>query len=317
MFSQESTEFSSVFQTPGKLPSLPALRSFEAAARLGSIARAADALCVTAGAVSHQVKDLEAQLGYALFVRQGRGIRLTAEGRRLALSFNRLLFGVSQELAAIAQERDRPRLAVTVLPSFAARWLGPRLGRFIERHPDIELLLQSSRQINDLSVDGLDLAVRLGKGPWPGVNAEFYAREYCVVVASPELSAGLPRSISDLATKPLLCSDTEPWRPWFAYMGLDWPEPHQGVLFNDSGLVVQAALQGHGIGLARLSLVRDELASGKLLQLFAPAMPMEYVYWLVTPQAPPHRPVLQLFIDWLKDEMQQSIETFAPVESPR
>ncbi|WP_269532170.1 transcriptional regulator GcvA [Chitinimonas sp. BJYL2] len=293
-------------ESPGRLPSLPALRAFEAAARLGSVARAAAELFVTPGAVSHQISGLETQLGYALFVRQGRGIALTPEGRRLAATVNRLLMGVGQELDAIRRERERPRLVVTVLPSFSARWLTPRLGRFIEDHPDIELWVQTSKQIESLAESGMDLAIRIGPGQWRGLHAQPFLHEYFLVVASPRLSGGLPGTPDALAGKPLLRAIDEPWQPWFASVGLDWQEPDHGLVFSDSGMLVQAAVEGQGIALARRSLVQDELASGKLVQVFSQTLAHPWAYYLVTTQAPPHRPVLQTLIDWLNAEARLS-----------
>ncbi|GAB3250676.1 transcriptional regulator GcvA [Chitinimonas naiadis] len=286
---------------------MPALRSFEAVARTGSVARAAAELFVTPGAVSHQVKGLEEQLGYALFVRQGRGLALTVEGRRLASTLNRLLVAVSNELDAIRRERERPKLTVTVLPSFTARWLTPRLGRYIEANPEVELWVQSSRQVESLAEGGIDLAIRVGAGNWRGVHAEPFFQEYFLVVASPKLAGGLPHHPADLLGRPLLRGEGEPWRPWFELVGLDWPEPSQGLVFNDSGVLAQAAVEGQGIALVRRSLVRDDLAAGRLVQLFETTLPFNWSYWLVTPQPPPHRPVLQTFIQWLQEEMRLSL----------
>lgn len=300
---------------PGRLPSLPALRAFEAAARLGNLAAAAKELFVTPGAISHQVKALESQLGYALFARQGRGLVLTPEGRRLAATVNRLLVEVGQELGRIQQERDRPRLTITAVPSFSARWLAPRLGRFIEQHPEIELWVQSSKQIESLASSGIDLAIRLGPGSWPDVYATPFFDESFLVVASPALAGGLPQAPADLAGQVLLRGEGEPWQPWFALAGLDWPEPSQGLVFNDSGMVVQAAVDGQGIALTRRSLVQDELASGRLVQLFGLTLPFPWSYWLVTLAPPPHRPVLQQFIDWLINEHRASMAA-QPLRQP-
>ncbi len=298
----------SIFETPGRLPSLPALRAFEAVARLGSVARAAEELFVTPGAVSHQVKSLEEQLGYPLFARQGRGLAPTPEGERLAVVLNRLLVEVGRELEAIGRDRARPKLTVTGLPSFVARWLTPRLGGFIERNPEVELWVQSSKQVEQLAVGGIDLAIRLGAGGWRGVHAEpFFYDECFMVVASPNLPGGLPERPADLAGRSLLRGEGEPWQPWFRQAGLDWPEPTQGLVFNDSGLLVQAAVAAQGVALARRSLVSDDLEAGRLVRLFDDtSLPFQWRYWLVTPTPPPHRPVLQTFIDWLKAEVQAS-----------
>ncbi|WP_169741324.1 transcriptional regulator GcvA [Andreprevotia chitinilytica] len=292
----------STLKAPGRLPPLPALRAFEAAARLSNMARAAEELFVTPGAVSHQIKALEEQLGYALFVREGRGVRLTVEGRRLAVKVNEALCGVSAELETIRRERERPRVVLTSLPSFAGKWLTPRLSRFIARYPDIELWVHASKTREDLAGQGIDLAIRVGFGPWPGLYAQRFMDDDFVVVASPLLAGGLQRP-GDLAGRKLLRSDNEPWRRWFDAAGLaDWPEPRQGIVYNDSALLVQAAVEGQGIALARRMLIQDELAAGTLKQLFALTVPMEWPYWLVTASPPPYRPALQALIDWLWEE---------------
>ncbi|PHV10827.1 XRE family transcriptional regulator [Chitinimonas sp. BJB300] len=297
-------EFDSLVSSPGKLPSLPALRAFEAAARLGSGARAAQELFVTPGAISHQIKALEIQLGYPLFVREGRRLALTPEGKRLATCLNRLLVGVGQELAEIKREHERPRLTLTALPSFSARWLTPRLGRFIQSHPEVELWVQPSTTLEKLGgPSGIDLAIRMGRGNWPGLHAEHFFDEDFLVVASPHLPGGLPSDPSELAGRNLLRSAGEPWRPWFKRAGLDWLEPNQGLIFTDSGLMVQAVVEGQGIGLARRALIQNDLAAGRLVQLFKLTLPSDWSYWLVTASPSPHRLVLQMFIDWLKTEI--------------
>jgi LysR family glycine cleavage system transcriptional activator len=289
------------------LPSLPALRAFEAAARLGNMAQAAAELFVTPGAISHQIKALEAQLGYPLFARDGRGVKLTVEGTRLAGVLNGALLSVAGEIEAIRRERERPRIVVTCLPSFAAKWLTPRLRDFIERHPDIELWLHSSKTREDLVAQGIDLAIRVGHGNYPGLYTQHFVEDEFLVVASPTLTGGLPQQPADLQGRVLLRSDNEPWRRWFDAAGLaDWPEPTQGVVFNDSALLVQAATEGQGIALARRLLVEEEIASGKLLQLFPLTVPLDMPYWLVTTTPPPYRPALQLFIDWLWQQMRDS-----------
>ncbi|MGQ5523083.1 transcriptional regulator GcvA [Chitinimonas sp. PSY-7] len=301
-------EIDSLVSSPGRLPSLPALRAFEAAARLGSGVRAAEELFVTPGAISHQIKALEAQLGYLLFVREGRRLTLTPEGKRLAICLNRFLVGVGQELADIKREHERPRITLTALPSFSARWLTPRLGRFIQTRPDVELWVQPSATLEKLGgPSGIDLAIRMGTGSWPGLHAEHFFDEHFLVVASPHLPNGLPSAPAELAGRNLLRSVGEPWRPWFELAGLDWPEPNQGLIFNDSGLLVHAVVEGQGIGLARRSLVQNDLAAGRLVQLFELTLPSHWSYWLVTAGPPPYRPVLQVFIDWLKTEVQSAV----------
>ncbi|WP_283148089.1 transcriptional regulator GcvA [Silvimonas soli] len=292
----------SPLKSPGRLPSLSALRAFEAAARLGNLARAADELFVTHGAISHQIKALESQLGFKLFARHGRGVVLTPQGQRLASTLNGAFGAIASEISAIAQEQQRPRLVITCLPSFAAKWLTPRLGEFIGQHPHIELWIRSTKTRENLAAEDIDLGIRVGEGKWPGLYLEHLMDDEFVVVASPHLAGGLPARPADLSRYLLLRSDTEPWARWFEAAGIAGSEPQGSMVFNDSALLVQAAAEGQGIGLARASLIQPELASGKLVKLFDLTVPMPGAYWIVAPEAPPWRPAVATFVAWLKQK---------------
>ena len=239
-----------------RLPPMHALRAFDAAARERSLTRAAEALNVTHGAISHQIKSLEADLGVRLTQRAGRGIRLTDEGERFA-SRVRAAFG---ELAAAVHEitsRANPRLLrVSVVPSFAARWLLPRMGSFLAACPDVDLDVRSNMSNVDFDRDDADVAIRYGNGDWPRVTAEHLLDDRFFPVCSPRiLGARKLQAPADLARFTLLRSDDEPWKPWFDAAGLDWPEPSRGPIFNDSSLMLQAAAEGQGVALARGSLL--------------------------------------------------------------
>src|SRR5438105_1657563 len=170
---------------PHRLPNLAALRAFEAAARHQNFSRAADELHVTHGAISHQVRALEAELGTPLFTRNGKRLTITAPGLQFAQSvrnaFNDIAAG-AQQLRAHAQQK---RLTVSCLPSFAARWLAPRLGGFMESHPDTELVLQSSGQLQDLVREGIDVGIRFGTGQYAGMEVERLMGDSYYPVASP------------------------------------------------------------------------------------------------------------------------------------
>ncbi|MFC4159249.1 transcriptional regulator GcvA [Chitinimonas lacunae] len=295
----------STFEKPVRLPSLVALRAFEATARLGGVARAAAELFVTPSAVSHQIKSLETELGMTLVVRQGRGIVLTADGRRVAAAAGDAFAALSASLAALRRECERPRVVVTAMPSFAARWLTPRLGRFIEAHPEIELRIQTSQTVEHLAAQGMDLAIRMGLGNWPGVHSRPFMNDSLLVAARPDLAGGLPRCPTELTHCTLLGADGEPWPEWLAQTGVSGDSPLREVTYSDSGMVVQAALDGQGVALTRRSLVGDELQRGRLVQLFGQELPLERRYWLVTPEPPPYRPAVAAFIDWLEQEKLQ------------
>lgn len=308
---------------PGKLPPLPALRTFEAAARLLSYSRAADELHVTHGAVSHQIRALEEQLGLALFARQGRTMTLTPAGAELLHATNAALRQIADALAAIRRQRNPNRLSVSVMPSFAGRWLAPRLAAFLDANPGCELNVLSSDAITDFARDGTDLAIRWGFGGYAGVHCEPFMDDVMFPVLSPHFASGVPREPAALAGLPLLRSVGEDWLPWFRAAGLDWDEPARGLALNDSGLVVQAAIDGQGIALARRSLALRALREGRLVRPFDIEVPLHYAphqglppavgldaegnprrwaYWLVMPQRRADSPLRERFIAWLRAE---------------
>jgi len=178
-------ELNSRMDAPAKLPPLGMLRVFEAAARLGSFSAAAEELHVTHSAVSHQIRALEEQLGFALFHREGRGVQLTLVGLELAARVNRALCDIGSAVALLRQRANPRRLTVTTMPSFAARWLAPRLGSFIEQEPDIELNIVTTSAVLDFARDGVDIAIRFGFGEYAGQQVELLMRDEMLVVASP------------------------------------------------------------------------------------------------------------------------------------
>lgn len=296
-----------------RLPPMQALRAFEAAARERSLTRAADSLSVTHGAISHQIKSLEADLGVRLVERSGRGIRLTDEGERFA-SRVRAAFA---ELTTAVHEitaRSNPRLLrVSVVPSFAARWLLPRIRNFLAAYPDVDLDVRSNIVNIDFQRDDADIAIRYGHGDWPGVTAEHLLDDGFFPVCSPNIATGVPAHPEDLAHYTLLRSEDEPWKPWFEAAGLDWPEPTRGPIFNDSGNGLQAAAAGHGIALARTTLLAHDVRNGILVRLFDVVAPAPRKFWLVYPARTANTEKLALFRRWLHDEIDAERQADAKV----
>src|SRR5512144_59858 len=283
---------------------MQAVRAFEAAARTQSLTRAAESLHLTHGAISHQIKALERDLGVALVARAGRGIRLTDEGERFATRV-RAAFA---ELAAAVTEmtaRANPRqLRVSVVPSFAARWLLPRIGRFLAAHPDVDLDVRANVAYVDFQRDDADVAIRYGYGDWPDLAVEHLLDDEYFPVCSPRLAHGrLPKKPEDLARYVLLRSSDEPWKPWFDAAALDWPEASRGPMFNDSAHMMQAAAEGQGIALARRTLLGTDLQNGVLVRLFDVAMPSAKKFFLVYPARTAASAKLALFRDWLRHEI--------------
>jgi len=288
-----------------RLPPMQALRAFEAAARTQSLTRAAQSLSLTHGAISHQIKSLEGDLGVRLIERAGRGIRLTDEGerfaRRIRTAFAELTTAVT-ELTARANPRQ---LRVTVSPSFAARWLLPRIGRFVAAHPDVDLDVRANMANVDFANDDADVGIRYGFGDWPGLGIELLLEDKFFPVCSPRIAKGrLPARPADLANYTLLRSEDEFWKPWFEAAGLDWPEPERGPIFNDSAHLMQAAAEGQGIALARTTLLGNDERNGVLVRLFDVEVPAARKNYLVYPARTANSSKLALFRQWLHDEIE-------------
>jgi LysR family glycine cleavage system transcriptional activator len=286
-----------------RLPNLAALRVFEAAARHQNFSRAADETHVTHGAVSHQVRALEQDLGVALFTRHGKRLTITPQGTRFAQVVRHALQDIANATQALREETRQKRLTVSAIPSFAARWLAPRLGKFIDQNPDTELVLQSSGQLHDLVRDGIDVGIRFGQGQYPSLVVERLMGDSYYPVASPDYNQGqLPTSPLQLTPAQLLRSD-EPWLPWFQAAGLKWAEPSGGVRFQDLSLLIRSAMDGNGIALVRHVVATQEIASGELVRLFDVAVKSPWDYYLAYPPDALHKPQVQAFRHWLLEEI--------------
>ena len=283
---------------------MQALRAFDAAARMRSLTRAAESLHLTHGAISHQIKALEADFGVRLVERAGRGIRLTDEGERFASRVRTLLSELADAVREVTERSNPRRWRVSVMPSFAARWLLPRIGRFLVAHPDIDLDVWASVALADFRRDDIDVAIRYGSGNYSGAVTEYLMDDVYFPVCSPRLAGGqLPARPADLARHTLLRSEREFWQPWFAAAGLDWPEPTRGPMFNDASHVLQAAVEGQGIALARSSLIGNDLNNGLLVRLFQITLPSPHKYFLVYPPRLANSPKLAVFRQWVLDEI--------------
>ncbi|MDR5749406.1 transcriptional regulator GcvA [Caballeronia sp. LZ024] len=295
-----------------QLPALNALRAFEAAARHESFSRAADDLFVTHGAVSHQIRALEAELSVSLFARDGKRVRLTDSGRQYAAEVRAALVALADATRKLRSgDRDR-RLVVSMLSSFSARFVTPRVGSFIEKHPEIDLELLSTNALTDFTRDDVDVAIRFGQGKYSGVHAEKLLDEVFFPACSPRFNGGkLPRTPADLAGMPLLRSNDELWRPWFDAAGLtDLPEPKRGVLYEDSSNLLQAAIDGQGIALVRRSLAMHEIIAGRLVRLFNIDGPSPWTYFFVCPTSILKTKRVQDFRAWIFDEAEQFRRTY-------
>lgn len=284
-----------------RLPPLGALRAFEAAARHLNFTVAAAELFVTQAAISHQVRQLEEWLGLRLFERRGHALTITEAGRRYLADITVALDRIAAATARVQQGIEGP-LRITVLPSFAACWLVPRLDAFRAEHPEIELRLTTSTRLWDGIDDRFDVGIRLGLGRWPGFSAELIARESLSPVCAPSVAAGSPplREPADLRHARLLHDvPRDAWRMWCERAGLTDIDVDAGLAFDDASLVLQAALQGQGVALGRLTLAERDLREGRLVQPFDLAVPNDYSYWLVYPHAKAERAEVTAFRAWL------------------
>ena len=291
-------------RTP-RLP-LSTLPAFRAVARKGTVRAAADELHLTHSAVSQQIKQLEEQLGFAVFERRGRRVVLNAAGTALLRSVEPALAqiddGVRAALAVSCGDEQLVRL--TLLPSFAQRWLLPRMPQWRERHPGIALELETSQRVLDLQREGLHCALRQGAGQWPGLTSERLADSPLIVVGAPAFALRLRgRGPEALADEPLL-GDAKLWNRWFGGVGLK-VSTQPVASFSDAGLMLQAAEQGLGITLARELLAADALVSGRLVQLAPQTLADDavYAYWIVYPPALAAWPPLVALRRWLHEEM--------------
>ncbi len=276
---------------------LNALRAFEAAARHLSFTRAAEELCVSQAALSHQIKGLEARLGFALFRRLPRGVVLTDEGAALvpALrdSFDRM--GAALDLFAGGQIREV--LTLGVVSTFATGWLLPRLGGFAIQHPEIDLRILTNNNRPDLAGEGLNLAIRFGDGAWHGVDSTALLEAPLTPMCLPSL-APLLRVPTDLFAHPLLRSyRTEEWPSWFATLGLSAPKL-TGPVFDSSLAIAQAVMAGAGIGLLPPAMFEAELASERLTMPFATSISAGR-YWLTRLHTRPETAGMITFKNWI------------------
>lgn len=291
-----------------RLP-LQTLPAFRAVARLSNLRAAADELHLTHSAVSQQIKLLEQQIGFPLFDRRGRRVVLNAAGAALLQAVEPALDGLDDGLraAASASCTAEQRLRITLLSSFAQRWLLPRMARWRERHPQIGLELHTSQHLIDLQREGFHAALRQGRGPWRGLDAVCLTDSPLVVLGCPEAARRLRgRSVAALADEPLL-GDAEDWQAWFALSAVQ-ARVNPVASFSDAGLMLQAAEQNLGLALAREILAADALRDGRLVRLSPVAMRHETAnaYWLAYPHGLADWPPLVALRDWLQDELARS-----------
>lgn len=304
-----------------RLPSLNALRVFEAAARQQSFVRAAEELHVTPAAVSQQIKQLEDYLGVTLF-RRGKTLTLSEPASAVLPLISEAFDQLERAVMRVRMSDAGGPLVVSAPPVFAARWLIPRLDDFHDSHPDVELRLMATRRLVDFALEDVDLAIRFGPGVCPGLRVERLMAESIIPVATPKLAATI-KTPSDLARGSLLEDEGHTaegvfpdWETWLASLGAVVDAPLRIRRFGDANLAIQAAVAGLGVTLSWHSLVADDLKVGSLVQLLDQAIPTTLGYHLVIPENRASLRKVSAFRSWLLKHAAAQSSAFPGPEAP-
>ncbi len=292
-----------------RLPPLTALRAFEAAARHLSFAKAAEELYVTPAALSYQIKSLETDLGVPLFRRLNRAVELTEAGRLLAPGVSQGFEALKAAVRNVNRLRESRGLVLTAGPAFTAKWLAPRIYRFVERRPDVEVRIVASLKKMEFDRDEVDAAIRFTRqGEEPGCYVETLIHELMTPVCAPSMAARL-KAPGDLASVPLIHDDSlalmqKPpnWGDWLKAAGveIDW---RRGTRFSNADQTLEAAAAGGGVALGRLALAAGDLRSGRLVAPFDVAIDTGAHFNFVCPAGMETRPEFAALLSWLRDEL--------------
>ena len=295
------------------IPGLQSLKAFDASARHLSFTRAAAELNVTPAAISHQIKELEKQIGVSLFLRTSRHMQLTRQGHILRPAITDALAGLTSALQRIRQAENPTQIRVTASPSIAAKWLVPRLDRFLDTVPGADVRIDVSSSVLDFERDDVDVAIRFGDGNYPGLAVDKLFSDTLFPVCSPALLKGRNpiREPRDLLLHTLIHLDYEAqgavwpnWRMWMQAAGITDFNDTRGLHFSQTSLAVQAAIDGHGVALGDSSLVADDIAAGRLVKPFALSLksPAQFAYHLITRKDITGRPMTKAFRNWILAE---------------
>ena len=298
-----------------RLPSLNALRAFEAAARLGSFTLAARELFVTHAAISRHIRELENWLAVKLFTRTGRGVKLAESGRQFSHRLSPIFDELADTVREVMGHAHIRKLAVTVEPSFASRWLVPRLGGFNAAHPDIELMVSPSSAVLDIASSEFELGIRTGSGRWEGVEATLISDYQVFPICSPGLIEGdtlsSPRQLADY---PLLHTYSRQWwADWLKAAGVEGIDGMRGPMFQDH-LAIEAAEAGQGFALGYEVLTTDALAEGWLVRPFDAVVKEPGGYFVVRAKGTKETPAARAFREWMLTEMTETHRKFASMK---
>jgi LysR family glycine cleavage system transcriptional activator len=298
---------------PAPLPPLNALRAFEAIARHLSFAKAADELHVTPAALSHQIRALEDQLGLELFHRRTRAIELTDAGRLIYPGIHAGFESVRNAVGQLERTRDQNIVVISATPGLVAKWLMPRLWRFLRAYPEIDARVSASMKVADFSAEGVDVAIRLSKRLMPDLHAQKLFEDSMLPVCAPRLVEQGLRKPADLARFPLIHYDFATsmhappvWADWFPIAGLQGMDITRGLRVNAADHALDAAVSGAGVVLSHKLIASDDVHAGRLVCPFGPELPLTSAYYFVCPEGHETRPNVRAFRDWLFAEMEET-----------
>ncbi len=301
-----------------RYPSMSSLRALEAAARHLSYTRAAEDMFVTQSAISHQIKHIEELWGFDLFQRRGRTLILTEAGHAIVPIVRDFIRRLTVTLEDLKEAQPgSTALRVTLLQSFAFKWLVPRLGHFNHEYPDINVWISTSDELVDFDSVNADVGIRLGYGNWSNLYEEMLLQEYVFPVCSPHFleEYGTPEKPEDLLSLPLLRRNAidilQRWRDWFRDADVTVRKMPKGTHFPQTSLAIQAAIDDQGVALARSAHVLDDVKAGRLVRLFPEVKSKSNLsYFFVCIRGREHEPQITAFRGWLKREAELSENEF-------
>ncbi|MBL4603145.1 MAG: transcriptional regulator GcvA [Emcibacteraceae bacterium] len=290
---------------------LNALRAFDAAARHLSFKKAAEEISVTPAAISQQIRTLEEYLDVQLFMRDKQTLRLTKQAE-LALPILEKAFENFEQTVDILQESEKDNdLRLSLSPSFASKWLIPRLGRFTDQNEEISVRVSASMDLINFKNTDFDLSIRYGRGNYPGLYVEELMKEEIFPVCSPDLLSGENsiKTFEDLRNITLIHDDSSledescpKWAMWLKAVGVELPSNSKRQHYNTTQLTLEAAQAGRGVALAKGTIAKDDLENGRLIRLFSRALPVDFAYYIVCPENRKEIPKVKAFINWLREE---------------
>ena len=285
-----------------RMPPLNALKAFEVVAHLGGVQKASEEMCVTHGAVSRQIKQLESYLEVTLFDRSLRALTLTAAGKRYLKSISAAFDLIQEGTEQLSEYKSSNTLAIATTHSVASKWLMKKLPEFNELHPEIEVWLSLDQNLSNFDTGHLDLGLRIGKGPWPGLECTPLKNDQLIIVCSPHTDLRKLKDAKDITNYTLL-HDQDPftqWNRWFSEHGVEMCNMSKGPRYSSTDVLISAAMSGQGLALVSEMLAKADLDEKRLIQPLKNSVDLANYFWLVSPKNKPLDDKARLFIQWIK-----------------